>query len=346
VYELLCIACSATEAEVWRQGIAGRIALETQYAYQNQHDRVVHESPLLKDLQGTGKAYGKRPEFIQQRSPIQRAATLGPMTETNQVIIKNTQAVGKDVDTTSLSFNVTRSQSLATPSHIAVLTPRRNDRIQLEILLSDVWTKDAIPYPGLGTRRNEYSMRASAGHVIRKLSMASITSNFSIRSLSHNSGSHSSSNDSRSFRAHSRSRASSNAPTARKIKPVKTNNGQATVVNFHTAPEAFLPEDFKLDHPAKARGRLAGLRTLTMGAERSRSSFSPNSDMPTSLRRSRSVLTQVVVQRDVSDHRTVVGLDTGLPAAIPKGDGDLYMLHNAKLGKRQRAKSRLAKLLT
>lgn len=70
-------------------------------------------------------------------------------------------------------------------NRVPVLAPARTDRIRLETLLSDVWSRDILPWPGLTHRtRSEHLVRASASSMIRKLSVASITSNFSKRSTS------------------------------------------------------------------------------------------------------------------------------------------------------------------
>jgi hypothetical protein len=55
-----------------------------------------------------------------------------------------------------------------------VLAPSRDQRIKLELLLSDVWSREVLPFPGM--------TRPTASSIMRKLSVASITSNFSKRS--------------------------------------------------------------------------------------------------------------------------------------------------------------------
>lgn len=66
-----------------------------------------------------------------------------------------------------------------------MLAPSRGERARLEALLSDVWTKDVLPFPGITTRsRSEQLVRASASSMMRKLSVVSITSSFTRRSSS------------------------------------------------------------------------------------------------------------------------------------------------------------------
>jgi hypothetical protein len=96
-----------------------------------------------------------------------------------QVIIKNTNAFKESASSTSIN----RSQSLLTTNRIPVLAPSRADRIRLETVLSDVWTKEVLPFPGMtGRARSEHLVRASASSMMRKLSVASIASNFTKRS--------------------------------------------------------------------------------------------------------------------------------------------------------------------
>lgn len=70
-------------------------------------------------------------------------------------------------------------------NRIPVLATSRGERVRLETMLSDVWTRDALPFPGMFSRpRNEHPIRASASSMMRKLSVVSIASNFSKRSAS------------------------------------------------------------------------------------------------------------------------------------------------------------------
>jgi len=122
---------------------------------------------------------------IARRLSIHRATTVGPKSPLCQVILKNT-SLEKDPSTLSSSSSINRSQSLLTTnSRIPVLTPSRVDRARLEALLADVWTREALPFPGMTTRaRSEHLVRASASSMIRKLSVASIASTFTRRSVS------------------------------------------------------------------------------------------------------------------------------------------------------------------
>lgn len=81
------------------------------------------------------------------------------------------------------SAPVNRSQSLLTTNHrTPTLAPPRSERARVEALLSDVWSRDILPFPGMTSRsRSEHLVRSSASSVMRKLSVASIASSFGRR---------------------------------------------------------------------------------------------------------------------------------------------------------------------
>ena len=265
MFEVIMTACSATEAEVWRQQLSSKIEVQIQGVADRTSSAFELQSPLAAEMRSVGKAFGKPGSFVRRMS-VHRAATVGPNTDLNQVIIKNTQAVKEAIDNaSSASLQIPRSQSVATPSHVQTLAPRRADRIRLESLLSDVWTRDHLPYPGMQPRLSD-PIRASANHVIRKFSMASITSNFS------------SSKRSASYTSMSQSSRKEEMPPPRKPKTLRreppagsSRSPRPPLVDFHNAPEAFLPADFELHDPTAKRKKSA-FRTLTMTMERP---FSP-----------------------------------------------------------------------
>jgi len=113
---------------------------------------------------------------------IHRATTIGQMTGLCQVLIKNTTAA-REMGHSAASAAINRSQSLLTTKRIPVLAPFRGERIRLEGLLADVWTRDLLPFPGM-VGRSRGDVRTSASSIMRKLSVASIASNFSKRSSS------------------------------------------------------------------------------------------------------------------------------------------------------------------
>ncbi|SMR50725.1 unnamed protein product [Zymoseptoria tritici ST99CH_1E4] len=281
MYELIFTACSAVESEVWRTHIASGI--ETQIAAVAEGKANVFElqSPLTADMKSIGKAFGKPGSFVRRMS-VQRAATIGPTADLNQVIIKNTQAVKEVMDNSSQgSFQIPRSQSVATPSHVQTLAPRRADRHRLETILSDVWSRDVLPYPGM-VRRSD-PIRAGANHVIRKFSMASITSNFS---SSKRTGSYTSMS---SWRKEDMPPPRNRGESGREGSSMSSRQSRPPLIDFHTAPDAFLPADFEIGRPSKDKRKRSALRTFTMTMERPFTPLLGNENKQSGLKRAQSV---------------------------------------------------------
>lgn len=234
-------ACSQMEEDAWRANIRERIIVEN-HNFSEGHS-TVHDlfCSAPTDLRPIGSVIGP-PESLARRISMRRAATLGPSRAAiRQVIIKNTQAERQSVEMYHGDAVPGRSQSFLSVGHIPTIAPRRAERIRLETLLADVWTKDAIPYPGMLCRRLENPIRASANSMMRKLSMASIASNFSKRSMSYASTSNS------SARTSAASQDESNGRDSRCSNRSKTYLHRHRKVDFHSAPDAFLPQDFELN---------------------------------------------------------------------------------------------------
>jgi hypothetical protein len=257
VYEIILTACSALEAQAWRTKLSDHIDLQVQAG----RNVIELHSPLIAEMSSVGKAFGKPGSFVRRSSsPVHRTATVGPTTDLSQVIIKNTLAV-KDAQQDSAAASTTslqqipRSQSVVTPSHVQTLAPRRADRVRLEALLADVWSRELLPYPGMTVRRAE-QIRGSAGNVMRKFSMASITSNFSSSKRS--------------------ASATSVAGMLRKedAPPSQPSSRRGHRVHPKLPLNELLPADFDLQDQMQAKrgGKRSALRALTMTMERP---FSP-----------------------------------------------------------------------
>lgn len=247
LYEVILSACSAEEEEVWKSNLRCRVAVENNDLVEGRSSVQDVFSSLSLDLKSIGTIFNQ-PTAFTGRISIRRAATLGPKVHPQQIIIKNTQAQKRSESAQSTtSLPVGRSQSqLSCATIIPTLSPRRGERIRLETSISDVWTKDILPYPGMGPRRGDNPIRASANSVMRKLSMASIASNFSRRSdFSKRSGSYASLSQLRREEA-GRTRPRRKSPPSAMRKSVST---PGIKVDFHSAPGAFLPADFELVTP-------------------------------------------------------------------------------------------------
>ncbi|KAI1415937.1 Dbl homology domain-containing protein [Hypoxylon sp. FL1857] len=179
LYEIIMTACSSKEEIEWRTRLARYNAVES-----NEFSEPIFYSSIFLNIKSLGTIFGK-PGTIARRLSIHRATTVGPKSPLYQVILKNTSTM-KDNSSTNSTSQINRSQSLLTTnSRIPVLAPSRGDRARLEALLADVWSRKVLPFPGITSRsRSEHIVRSSASSVMRKLSVASITSSFAKRSVS------------------------------------------------------------------------------------------------------------------------------------------------------------------
>ncbi|KAF2115106.1 hypothetical protein BDV96DRAFT_93479 [Lophiotrema nucula] len=263
LHEIILSACSSQEEGIWKRQLRQRIVCETHDFVEGQVTMQDMFSSLTLDIKSIGPVFGHADSLVRRMS-VHRAATLGSKKEMTQVIIKNTQAQkSPDPPPTFSPSTVTRSQSHMSSNHVPTLAPRRAERIRLETALEDVWTKDILPFPGMSSRRVENPIRASANSVMRKLSMASIASNFSRRSPSFSSISNAGrSDESIGSRVHKMSQGNLRARSAAERRPAPA------VVDFHNAPAAFLPTDFELrDVRPPSRRRRLGNRVA--GGDRS-----------------------------------------------------------------------------
>ncbi|KAK2072887.1 hypothetical protein P8C59_007214 [Phyllachora maydis] len=167
----------------WKHEWRSRLVSQTVQDNQERAQAALFTS-LSLNIKSMGIVFGK-PGTVARRISIHRATTVGPKTPLCQVILKNTSVI-KDAPTPSTAAQINRSQSvLVGAGRVPVLAPSRSERARLEALLSDVWTRDILPFPGITARsRSEHLVRAGASSVMRKLSVASIASSFTKRSTS------------------------------------------------------------------------------------------------------------------------------------------------------------------
>ena len=180
LHEFLLSAASATEEEQWKKGLRGQ--LEDRPSSRMLTQQLV--SCLALELRSIGTVYGRHGSLARRLS-VQRAATLRSRASISQVILRNThnpEELHEFRQPSTASIN--RSQSHMSSNRIVVLAPKRSDRARLESILGDVWTKDRLPYPGMIASRGGQIIRASAGSLARKLSLASFQGSFSRRSAS------------------------------------------------------------------------------------------------------------------------------------------------------------------
>ncbi|KAK0734140.1 hypothetical protein B0T26DRAFT_736899 [Lasiosphaeria miniovina] len=179
LYEMILTACTPKEEVEWRTRLSNDQASDNQ-----EQASPATFNTLALNIKTLGTVF-RKPGTIARRISIHRATTVGPKSPLCQVILKNTSVI-KDAPSSRGSTQINRSQSLLTTNtRIPVLAPPRGERARLEALLSDVWTRDILPFPGITARsRSEHLVRASASSVMRKLSVVSIASGFTRRTAS------------------------------------------------------------------------------------------------------------------------------------------------------------------
>ena len=184
LHEMIFCACSPQEEEQWKTKILDCAGKEEQRQREDQAVSLPFYSLLSLDMKPIGQVFGL-PGTLARRLSVQRASTVSPRNATFQVIIRNTAAIKDSKDSpTSPSSSLGRSQSHSTTNRISVLAPKRSDRARMEHQLAGVWTRELLPYPGMSSHRGENMIRSSASSVIRKLSKANISGQFSKRSAS------------------------------------------------------------------------------------------------------------------------------------------------------------------
>lgn len=183
LYELIFCACSLREEETW----TGAIAQQAEKAVAKREEEISPITPVYElltlNVNSLGFIFGMPGSLTRQLS-VQRAATVHARTNGAQVIIRNTTAGKANKDEGDSVFgSIGRSKSVMSASHVPILAPKRTDRSRMESALSDVWSRDRLPFPGMSTQR-DHAIRASASSMMRRISRASISSTFSKRSPS------------------------------------------------------------------------------------------------------------------------------------------------------------------
>ncbi|KAK4937598.1 hypothetical protein LTR10_021816 [Elasticomyces elasticus] len=179
LHEFIMSACSAVEEQTWKDGIVDKAS------FNRNASGLLTELPscIGLDLRSIGMLYGSQSSALSRHPSVQRAATVGTRANICQVIIRNTHNAQDLHDFRQPSSStINRSLSHMSSNRVVILAPKRSERARLESALADVWTKDKLPYPGMIGSRGGQIIRASAGTLVRKLSLASIHGPFSRRS--------------------------------------------------------------------------------------------------------------------------------------------------------------------
>ncbi|KZF24238.1 hypothetical protein L228DRAFT_92182 [Xylona heveae TC161] len=180
LHEILLCACSAKEEEAWRGLISER----------RKSDNLAHDSPeiftlLTLDIKPTGYMFGLASILARQSSTSEAEVSTKDL-EGPEVNIKNTFLAKEGVEFPQSSSSQQHRPAVDVSSkRTTTLTPKRIERGRIENALSDVWTKEILPFPCMAMKRGENVVRVSASSMMRKLSIASIATTFTKRSTSY-----------------------------------------------------------------------------------------------------------------------------------------------------------------
>jgi len=179
---ILC-ACSSHEEEQWRSRLLEYSTKEGQRQAEDDVGLPPRYALLNLKMKSLGQAFRQSENSVRPLS-LQRASTI-PRGASCQVIIKNTNAI-KDHQSRNISpsDSMGRSQSLMANNRVPILAPKRTERTRMEHGLAGVWTRELLPYPGMGGQRGENMIRNSASSMLQRLRGASLSSTFSKRSTS------------------------------------------------------------------------------------------------------------------------------------------------------------------
>ena len=184
LYEMIFCACTSREEQEWRNDLHERSRESEDEIEQISLPAPPGQSVLSLDIKTLGFVFGQ-PGTLTRRQSIQRAATVNSRRNGYQVIIKNTNSLKESGEPPAPEPEcLSRSQSLLSTHRIPILAPKRAERQRIEAAMSDVWTRDRLPFPGMTGNRGSYLIQRSATSVMRKISKASMATTSTRRTVS------------------------------------------------------------------------------------------------------------------------------------------------------------------
>ena len=180
LYEMIFCACTSREEQQWRNDLHER----SREGEDDVEKVTCGQSMLSLDIKTLGFVFGQ-PGTLTRRQSIQRAATVNSRRNGHQVIIKNTNSLKESGESPMPESEcLSRSQSLLSTHRTPILAPKRAERQRIETAMSEVWTRDRLPFPGMTGNRGSYLFQRSATSVMRKISKASMTTTSTKRTVS------------------------------------------------------------------------------------------------------------------------------------------------------------------
>lgn len=164
-FELVLSAASANEERTWKTEILKAAAALTDAPRAPTEPRRYSFSSF--DLTPLDRASQPR-QSLARRSSMHSLSTLRVKSELQNVVIKKTHCPNRVEDITpSVNGEIDRPR-MPTPQAGVLLTTRRNDRIRLERFISDVYTRDVLPFPGMALGKGDL---LRPGAIMRRFSL-------------------------------------------------------------------------------------------------------------------------------------------------------------------------------
>jgi hypothetical protein len=165
-YELILSACSATEEKHWKMELLrASAALPGTLPTESLEPRKFFMSTLqVKPLDHTDSASA----LLTRRSSMRSLASLVNLRlQLEQVVIENTHSLchHDEARQTHKGGKIERSHSVTKTDSSTLLAPRREDRIKLERDISNIYTRDILPFPGMVNAKDHLG-----NSIIRKIS--------------------------------------------------------------------------------------------------------------------------------------------------------------------------------
>lgn len=184
-HEILFFACTETEEHKWRSEIQTGANPERQRIRHPQHIDVVESSLHILDATSSYHEGARSGSSIYGVRGDSRFGDLPPTISPVSCIVKNTHNLVKDASDNQYRSSSPPKRSLSSSysntDSMVVLAPERVERIRLEKIMADIWTREGLPYPAMASTRSAQILRSSANSVIRKLSKTSSASRTSVQ---------------------------------------------------------------------------------------------------------------------------------------------------------------------
>ncbi|KNG87566.1 rho guanyl nucleotide exchange factor [Aspergillus nomiae NRRL 13137] len=158
-YELVLSASSAYEEKQWKTEFLKSAAISADMQ-RPVSSELRGYSFLTLDLAPLDKVLSSEPSFSRTAS-VHSVAISRVESDLQHVVIKRTHCPHKQGQITRHIDGEFERPKLSLPESPIILTTRRQDRIRLERIISSVYTRECLPYPGMSLAKGDILFRPS-----------------------------------------------------------------------------------------------------------------------------------------------------------------------------------------